>query len=207
MLDNGTLDNDYGLFGVATYASLPKYFVCENAVLAPNDELVMEGYNMIVPSNIEIGVGRIDSSGVAVSGFGTNGFKWFSVAGGSNICHDIALQSDGKIVLAGGYRTSSMTAGDICAVRLGMTRTGVESLIDKVFIQYYPNPTQDKIFIESDNAIDKISIINCIGETIISQLVDHTNNITLSLENLQKGVYILQVEADNQQRSYRVVKD
>lgn len=206
LLSDGTLDNDYALFGISNHLSIPKYFVSENAALAPNGDIVLEGYHMGAPGSVEIGVGRIDSTGVYVSGFGTNGFIWFSVAGGSNICHDIALQTDGKIVLAGAYRNSTMTEGDLCAIRLSMSGTGISDMQTDVTCRAYPNPLSDELHIESNTPLTAYAIYTLDGKVCIETSLEMEKETVIDVRTLSKGIYVLQVHTIAGNKTIRVIR-
>ena len=198
LLSDGTLDNDYALFGVSSHSSIPKYLVTENAVIDAQENVYLEGYHMSAPGSIEIGVAKIDSDGVAVNSFGINGFNWFSVGGGSNICHDIALQTDGKIVLAGGYRNNLSTYGDICAIRLSMEGLSISQHEKDNQIAIYPNPSSTTITISHHEPIKLVSLINLYGQVILN--IDQINSIekTFSIEGLSKGTYILKISTQKE---------
>lgn len=58
----------------------------------------------------------------------------------------------------------------------------------------YPNPAHNTIVIETGNRIQKISMIDVLGKEVLSE--KDTNVVDIS--SLDKGVYLLKVETDNQ---------
>ena len=66
-------------------------------------------------------------------------------------------------------------------------------------IQIYPNPVTDKIlYISSDSYITKVEIMDIAGSTVFIQKYEKdTRKIVLNLDNLNRGLYIIQVKLDN----------
>ena len=66
-------------------------------------------------------------------------------------------------------------------------------------IQIYPNPVTDKIlYISSDSYITKVEIMDITGSTVFIQKYEKdTRKIVLNLDNLNRGLYIIQVKLDN----------
>lgn len=61
-----------------------------------------------------------------------------------------------------------------------------EPLVD---LKLYPNPTKNKISIETSSAIDQVSLMNLAGQHIPVTISENQDNIIL--ENLSPGVYLL----------------
>ena len=70
---------------------------------------------------------------------------------------------------------------------------------DRDEIQIFPNPVTDKILnITSENSIAKIEILDIIGSTVFIQEYDtDTRKVVLSLDNLNRGMYIIKVKLEN----------
>lgn len=63
-------------------------------------------------------------------------------------------------------------------------------------IAIFPNPvTEDQLTITSDNSILMIEILDIVGSSVFIQKYDTgTSKVVLSLENLNKGLYIIKVK-------------
>jgi len=59
-------------------------------------------------------------------------------------------------------------------------------------LNIYPNPAKESINITSDNIIDKIEIYSISGQSIYSS-VENSNNISVNIQELTQGVYLLKV--------------
>ncbi len=61
----------------------------------------------------------------------------------------------------------------------------------------YPNPTNDKITIESDYPIKRIALSNTLGSILVNKTASNSKLLTLSLEDRTPGVYILIIYSEN----------
>ena len=63
-------------------------------------------------------------------------------------------------------------------------------------VAIFPNPIiEDQLTITADNSIIMIEILDIVGSSIFIQKYDAgTNKVVLSLENLNKGLYIIKVK-------------
>ncbi len=66
-------------------------------------------------------------------------------------------------------------------------------------IQIFPNPVINNILnISAENSIVKIEILDITGSTVFMQKYEkETKKVVLSLVNLNRGLYIIQVMLDN----------
>ena len=74
---------------------------------------------------------------------------------------------------------------------------------DPTEINIYPNPTKNTVTVSAENPIEKVEISNLLGEKLLSQKGNSTT-ITINLEGLATGVYIIKV---NDSFVRRVVKE
>lgn len=72
----------------------------------------------------------------------------------------------------------------------------------------YPNPTKGIISISIPNGFDnsKIAIYNSLGQTILEQNINQSN-ATLSLENLNSGVYFYKIASANATQTGKIIKN
>lgn len=74
-------------------------------------------------------------------------------------------------------------------------------------IRMYPNPTSSVIKIEGIPENSHISIINSIGQKMLSMDTGNQNYQILDLTNLASGIYSLQVETKNNRAIKKIVKN
>lgn len=123
-LADGTLDTTFGAGGRVNQPRVSTTATAYAAALQPDGKIVMAG-NCIVGLSATMCVARFLADGALDSSFGTSaGWTLPDVTNGGDIAKAIALQSDGKIVLAGvctGF--VSPTLADFCLVRLNADGT------------------------------------------------------------------------------------
>jgi len=81
--------------------------------------------------------------------------------------------------------------------------TGLDDLVILNNIKTYPNPTTDKLnvsFNSNSNGSGIIKIIDLTGKGVFLKKIDYnvgTNHFTYEMESILKGVYLLNIESDN----------
>lgn len=71
---------------------------------------------------------------------------------------------------------------------------------------YYPNPTSDRIFLNSLNNIEKVSILNMLGQRVMETKIDATTS-EINTSELAVGTYLLEVKIDGQIGTYKIIKN
>ncbi len=101
---NGTLDNSFGggsgtsLAGIGSSGGLAEAY---SVALQEDGKIVLGGYCESPPLNITFALARFDSSGVVDGSFGNSGTVRTSLSTSRAYGYSVALQPDGKILLAG----------------------------------------------------------------------------------------------------------
>src|SRR5690606_9724268 len=99
LLPDGSLDTSFNHTGMA-YVPLD---YCKAVAVQPDGKIILGGYNLFNPNNVvPFLLARFNTDGSLDSGFDSTGiadFQW--EAGSENKLRDIALQPDGKILMAG----------------------------------------------------------------------------------------------------------
>lgn len=67
----------------------------------------------------------------------------------------------------------------------------VEEETEELNIQLYPNPANDKIFIESDDSEFEITLTDLAGRIILNQIV----NSTIDVSTVSEGIYLIQFKS------------
>lgn len=76
------------------------------------------------------------------------------------------------------------------------------SQIATIDFSVYPNPTNNSITVNSDAAIELISVVNLNGETILT-----SNNKMVDLSNIAAGIYLIEVQTAQGSARKRIVKN
>lgn len=71
---------------------------------------------------------------------------------------------------------------------------------DKPDISIFPNPLlEGKLNISSSEAIKEIEILSIVGKIVYNEKIEDKNKVTLDLDNLDKGLYIVKVKLNENQ--------
>lgn len=86
-----------------------------------------------------------------------------------------------------------------------LSTTGNTSLSEQdIVLNIYPNPTKDRLHINTNNIVKEIEVFDVKGTSIISTNDISTNDIDIS--SLEKGVYFIKIKTDNGEIVRQVVK-
>ena len=71
---------------------------------------------------------------------------------------------------------------------------------EKPDVSIFPNPLLDgKLNIKSSESIKEIEILSIVGKVVYNEKIEDKNKVTLDLDNLDKGLYIVKVKLDKEQ--------
>jgi len=75
-----------------------------------------------------------------------------------------------------------------------VTVTNVESISTKNEFSIYPNPVADEhVSIHSTQGVEQVRIYDAIGKIVYFQNFSNEKQLTISLQNFEKGIYFIQV--------------
>ncbi len=127
----------------------------------------------------------------------------FNVGAGSNGIYTIALQPDGKIILGGNFTYYDVTGRNAIARIYGDGTNSINENQSDLFVAVYPNPTNGKFTIESDQPVE-ISIFDNLGRLVFeSKIKSNTETINLAKEN--SGIYFVRIVSGSKQMTKMVV--
>lgn len=101
---------------------------------------------------------------------------------GSNIIDNVTLKGDG-----GGLSVK-------------------ENELENISVNMYPNPANDLLNIVANDKIQEVQIIDITGKVINTKSISNLNSTTLSVNDLNTGVYIVNVKTNKGERQLRLVK-
>lgn len=106
---NGTLDNSFGNNGIVRTPLSSTYDFARGVVVQPNGKIIVAGSSQSSLYNYNIAMVRYNTDGTIDDTFGTNGIVSSDLGNDddNDFGEDIALQSDGKIVIVGSSLTGS----------------------------------------------------------------------------------------------------
>jgi len=74
-------------------------------------------------------------------------------------------------------------------------------------INAYPNPTRNYLIIQQTNDVDNIQVISANGSVVLSKINNNSSEMSLDLSGLENGIYILKVNAGNEFKTARIIKE
>lgn len=106
---NGSVDSSFGVNGKLITQFYSFNSSANKLVFQPDGKFLITAIKRL-PADPDhyFGVARYDADGLPDTGFGTNGTATISFGTGQNIPSAIALQPDGKIVVAGRYQATNL---------------------------------------------------------------------------------------------------
>lgn len=131
---SGTLDVSFGNQGKATATFQPPEDVGRKAVIQADGKIVQAGYSVVeaaYPYKYAMALVRYNTNGVLDSTFDQDGKITTIVTGYNDEAYDLAIQQDGKIVVAGdSYDKSSESGG---TSRFTIVRYNNDGTLDSTF--------------------------------------------------------------------------
>lgn len=92
-------------------------------------------------------------------------------------------------------------------INIKMSTAGIAD-IQKPTFNVFPNPTTSIVTIQSNSEFQnaEIRIINALGETEMQRVISNTNNVVLDISSLANGVYFVELKADNNFYTHKIIK-
>ncbi len=195
---DGSFDTTFGQGGIVTL----DYDGDEEDALAlallPNGKLAIAGYATI-GSEIDMETVRLNSDGSIDSAFGLNGKITTDVHGEIDIARAIAVQPDGKIVLAGHSSTGSFN--DLCIVRYISFRdvSLPQTIYDASQLSIFPNPTSGSLSINNKTGmlVTAVEAADAAGRSCAIEADAAFRGLQLKAVNA--GIYLLRITLQNGQ--------
>ncbi len=70
----------------------------------------------------------------------------------------------------------------------------------------YPNPVKDILTLSNTQNIDKVQVINLLGQEVITRSMNATE-AQIDMSNLSQGAYLVRVTSNNQVKTIKVIKE
>lgn len=70
-----------------------------------------------------------------------------------------------------------------------------------------PNPVSSELFISNDNHLGKVSVIDALGKIVLSIDANYSNQTTINVSSLIKGVYFIQANDGERIITKKFIKD
>lgn len=196
--NTGALDVSFGNNGIVytDFGTLTDYAQATTVLVQSNDKILVGGYQND-GAKLNYALVRYKVSGAVDSTFGTNGIVTTDFSGNDDEGMSLALQNDGKILLAGGSHDGNKKHFAIARYENSITASVFEFIEQSA--QIYPNPFSSLATVITDfnlyNA--KVEVYNVMGEKLMQLNNVSGNSFQIQGENWAKGIYMLNTIQEN----------
>jgi uncharacterized delta-60 repeat protein len=194
---NGSLDSNFATGGIIT-TIMGKNDRANAVAIQSDGKIVLAGTSWNTWTDYDVALARYDQDGIPDFEFGSDGKVKTDI--GADFCNAIAIQPDGKIVIAGHSYKDGNTREDFLLIRYNSTVTAIEELSTvKKAVVLYPNPSSGSMILEiSDPCLTKADLIiyDALGKQVHQQMIK-TNRESLNL-NLRAAIYLYKVSRGSQ---------
>ena len=150
------------------------------AVLTPAFDPDSMSYELQMPvDTFEVNLTAIANSEDAIS---VEGDSTIDVSGGDPITTDIVVTAEN-----GSKRFYEVTV-------LPSTTGVEEETLEAQTLKLYPNPAADQLYIESDQGINQVTVLNIVGSIVMDQSFMNNERVELNISSLRTGVYMIRVD-------------
>lgn len=164
------------------------------------DSLFCESSRTAITVNVmpQINVSVINNSNILSSSITANSYQWITCPGNAPI--NGAINSSYTPLANGDYAVivTINNCADTSACE-SVTNVGIENIANDPSFNMYPNPANEQLTIENAGLmINKISIIDVLGRTATTEILNaqtnfNLNRVVLNIKFLTPGVYSVQV--------------
>ncbi|MCH8903888.1 MAG: T9SS type A sorting domain-containing protein [Bacteroidetes bacterium] len=212
---DGTLDNTFGLDGKVITDIAGSIEYCYSMAIQPDGKIIAVGTSL-VDTNWNFALVRYNTDGTLDDNFSTDGKVTTNFGSEGSSANSVAIQPDGKIVVAGFISITNMKWNFAVARYIsGLNIEAADSSLATDSIMIYPNPIGKDAILEYSFTNDEIQIIELydISGRIISSIPtdeiisECEQKVALNFnESLPPGIYILRITNTSQSFSIKIVK-
>lgn len=207
---DGSLDNSFGLGGKTTTVfgsnagneSDKGYSVA----IQTDGKIVMSGMSYNINTGYDFTLVRYNDDGSLDNTFGFGGIVTTDFGdSASDDGRSVAIQTDGKIVVAG-YSEHGFDYHSFSVARYNnASPLGINEITTNPLLIVSPNPFTNELSIKGTKEKEDIIIYNLIGEEILKQKASE-GETKLNTENVSPGFYLLHYSDLQRTENYKIVK-
>lgn len=193
-LPNGSLDPAFDTDGKVTTSFGAGFAGVWGAALQPNGKIVVAGY--VLTANQEVALARYLPNGSLDPGFGTAGLVTTAISPRDDVANAVALQPDGKIVVAG--TTDANANLDIALGRYhGDGPMALPKASAWLGAAVAPNPFTDELVIAAPPEAGEVALYDALGRCVARLPLAAGATTRLRTAQLPAGSYLLRYAAAN----------
>ncbi len=200
---DGSLDNTFGTNGMksSSYYSFRR----KGIAVQTNGKIILGGMKTITTGNSGYTVTRLDSDGNLDTTFNNGqGFVDIDPSPETDWLNHIKLQSNDTLVIGGSSKLNNVANFTLARVLLD-TPLSVEEPLEQ-FIKVYPNPFEERFFVEDyEQVIKEIKIFDNVGKLI--RKISNTNPLQGIYTDFSSGIYHINIESkDGRIMNKKIIK-
>jgi uncharacterized delta-60 repeat protein len=194
---NGTLDTSFDTDG-KLLTSFGLNDASASEILISNDsKFILAGWY-----NGDFAMARFNENGTLDNSFDNDGKVSTDFNNQNDTAYAMAMQTDGKIILAGKSFSDNSASFAIARYNTSLLKT---EYFTKDDFYIAPNPANDIIAIQNNNnlKIDNLAIFDISGKKILDE---SQNTTSLNIQALESGTYFLQILSDGKTSRNKFIK-
>ena len=78
---------------------------------------------------------------------------------------------------------------------------------NEITSEIYPNPVDDKLYINSKDNIEKIEIYNLLGVKLYSEVISQGNENMIDMSDFESGLYLVKIKTDKGTETLKINKN
>lgn len=202
---DGTFDMSYGTEGIFKTRFLEdgeNYL--QDMALQEDGKLVITGTANEDGAN-DFGVTRVTANGQLDETFGESGKVITKIDDNYGVSYNIALQSDGKIVVSGDAVPFDGGNAQFFIARYLNPTLAVQD-VKNATVALYPNPASDQITLDWKGSTKEYQaeIYNMVGQKVMTSKV--LNKSSINVSSLVKGSYFVKLNGDGKSTTLQFIK-
>lgn len=202
---NGSLDNSFGVNGKVVSKISNQADVAFSILETTNGKIILAGHSADGVSDFKLALVAYNQNGTMDSSFGSNGVSFTNMASGFEFAEDMALQSDGKLVVTGFYSDGGSVDMFVARYVGEAPLSLIENDTHQEFI-IVPNPFHSNatIFFEEAVQYADLKLYDLSGRIVKSIHAISGNSVVLKQDDLPSGMYIVEIKTNNKIKRERV---
>ncbi|MCL7765366.1 T9SS type A sorting domain-containing protein [Polaribacter sp. Z014] len=207
---NGSIDATFGTNGT-TFTNYSDYDLSFTSLIQNDGKIIIGGYFInITTLQRDFILSRYNTNGVLDNTFGANGITTTDLNNSSrDFGYSLAFQTNNKILLAG-YTKENGGTYDFAIARYTIEgNLGIDDFVNnsKNYL-VYPNPATESIsIINKGLKNDKVDIeIYSITGKKLKSITNYNLDKNISLQFLQKGVYLIKILNDRTSETLKIIR-
>lgn len=198
----GFLDTTFGISGIVKHF----YEFAVGLEVQPDGKIII-GHSKSLSQSVGYSLTRFNSDGSLDTTFNNgSGFVDIDVTSGTDYLNQIKMQATDTLII-GGSSSGGIVKGNFTLARILLdTPLSVEEPLEQ-FIKVYPNPFEDRFFVEDyERVIKEIKIFDNTGRII--KTISETNTLNEITTNFASGIYHIYIKTkDGRMMNRKMIKE